>query len=67
MDKMNVSPAEMERCLKNVNYPADKMTLKDVAQKECGDNQKVMNAIDDLPDWEYNNPTDVSRGMGEME
>jgi len=61
-----VSPAQVEKCLSGVDYPADKETLKNYAEEQCGD-EKVVHILDHLPNQEYNSPIDVTKAIGEIE
>jgi hypothetical protein len=59
----NISPAELEKFLKGVNYPARKEDLVKYVKQEM---QQITNVLQQLPDETYNRPTDVARAFGEV-
>ena len=63
---MHVSPAEVEKSLKGVDYPAKKEDLVTHAQKQ-GASQEVLETIKKLPEEKFQSPIDVSKAIGEME
>ena len=57
---MHTSPIEVQKSLKNMNYPANKEDLvKHAKDREASD--KVMQDIENLPDKEYTSAADVSK------
>ena len=61
---MAVSPAEVEKLLKGVDFPARKADLIKHVKQEM---QQVLDVLQKLPDETYNKPTDVARAFGEIE
>jgi fumarylacetoacetate (FAA) hydrolase family protein len=59
-----VSPAEVEKLLKGVDYPARKADLVKYVQQEM---QQVLEILQKLPDETFQKPTDVARTLGEVE
>jgi hypothetical protein len=59
-----VSPAEVEKSLKGVDYPAKKQDLVKHAQKQGAD-QDVIDTLKELPEEEFNSPIDVTKAIGE--
>ena len=59
-----VSPAEVERYLKGVDYPVSKADLVKHLQQEM---QQVLEVLQKLPNQTFQKPTDVSKAFGEME
>jgi len=59
-----VSPAEVEKFLKGVDYPASKADLVKHVQQET---QQVLEVLQKLPNETFQRPTDVSKAFGEME
>jgi DNA integrity scanning protein DisA with diadenylate cyclase activity len=59
-----VSPAEVEKLLKGVDYPARKADLVKYVQQEM---QQVLEILQKLPDETFQKPTDVARALGESE
>jgi Protein of unknown function (DUF2795) len=57
---MNTSPIEVQKALKNMNYPANKEDLiKHAKDRDASD--KVMQDIENLPEKEYTSASDVSK------
>ncbi len=61
-----VSPREVEKALKGIDYPARKQDLMKVAESNNAD-QVVRRVIQSLPDQTYNTPIDVAKAIGEMD
>jgi hypothetical protein len=57
---METSPIEVQKALKNMDYPAKKEDLIEHARKYKA-NEQVMKVLGELPDKEYQNAADVSR------
>jgi len=62
----HVSPVEVEKSLKGVDYPAKKQDLIKHAQKH-GANQDVLETLKDLPEENFQSPIDVSKAIGEID
>ncbi len=60
---MAVSPAEVEKLLKGMDFPAHKADLIKHVKQEM---QQVLEVLQKLPDETYNKPTDVARAFGEI-
>ena len=54
---------DVERYLRNANYPANKRDLVDYARRQNAPDN-VVKALDKLPDQRFNSATEVSRNMG---
>ena len=65
-DNENVSPAEAQKALAGVSYPADKEELVQRA-KENNANERVMNFLERIPDRKYEGVTDVSKEIGQQD
>ena len=61
-----VSPREVEKALKGIDYPARKQELMKVAESNNAD-ETVRRVIQGLPDQTYNTPIDVTKAIGEMD
>jgi hypothetical protein len=68
-----LSPAMLQRHLHGVDYPVSRDELISYAQRECeggthpqDECERVMQVLNQLPDREYNGPTDVSKAFGEV-
>jgi len=57
---MQASPIEVQKSLKDIDYPVHKKDLIQHAKKH-GASEKVLEVLESLPDKEYSNATDVSR------
>jgi uncharacterized protein DUF2795 len=58
-----VSPAEVERFLKGVDYPVNKDDLVKYVKQES---QEVLEVIQKLPNETFKKPTDVAKAIGEI-
>ncbi len=59
-----VSPAEVEKYLKGMDYPARKADLVKHVQQET---QQVLETLQQLPDETFQRPTDVAKAIGEAD
>jgi hypothetical protein len=57
---MQASPIEVQKSLKDIDYPVAKKDLIQHAKKH-GASDKVLEVLESLPDKEYSNATDVSK------
>ena len=57
---MQASPIEVQKSLKEINYPVHKKDLIQHAKKR-GASDKVLAVLESLPEKEYVNATDVSK------
>lgn len=62
----NVSPAQVQKYLKKVDYPARKDDLVRTARQEKAD-REVIETIERLPEDRFGGPNDVSKAIGELE
>jgi len=60
------SPANVQKYLSGVNYPADKQDLIECARSNSAPDE-VMQTIRKLPDEQYGGPQAVMKGYGEIE
>lgn len=61
-----INPVELQKHLKGVDYPASKEDLiKNAEQQGADDNALFM--LKQLPDRQYEKPTDVNHEIGEMQ
>jgi hypothetical protein len=60
---MQTSPIEVQKALKDIDYPVKKKELIQHAKKHKA-NSKVMEVLEDLPDKEYHNAVEVSKEFG---
>lgn len=61
-----VNPVQLQKHLKGVDYPARKEDLIANA-KQQGADENALSALQQLPDNQYESPTDVSKAIGEIE
>jgi hypothetical protein len=59
------SPIEVQKFLGGLEYPARKREIIDKAEMQGADDD-VMNVLEQLPEREYANPTDISREIGKL-
>lgn len=59
-----VSPREVEKHLKGVQYPAKKEDLVNQAKKE-GASKDIIDTLQKMPMQTFNRPTDVTKAIGE--
>jgi uncharacterized membrane protein len=59
------NPAQLQKHLKNVDYPCSKEDLMQTAQRDGADNT-VMNTLRSLPETTFDSPTDVSEALGKL-
>ena len=60
------NPAEVERYLKGMNYPAKKDDLIKHAQQQ-GANKDVIEVLKEMRDQSFNSPVEVSKAVGEID
>ena len=60
------SPANVQKYLSGVSYPAEKQDLIECARKNDAPDE-VMQTIRKLPEDHYGGPQDVMKGYGEIE
>ena len=63
---MAISPIEIEKFLKGMNYPANKGDIIAKA-RENDASEEVISALEKMPDREYESPADVNRALGEAQ
>lgn len=61
---MQTSPIEVQKALKDIDYPVNKEKLVQHAKKH-GANEEVMDVLEGLPDKDYNSPIEVSEAFNE--
>ena len=62
----NVNPAQVEKYLGGMDYPATRDALADYAKRQGADTN-VLQTIQNLPYDNFDTPADVSEAIGEME
>ncbi len=60
---MALNPIELQKHLKGVNYPASKQDLLDAAQSNGKMDDDVRQALESLPDQQFEKPTDVTAAL----
>lgn len=61
-----VSPIQVEKFLKGLDYPVSKKDLIKYAQQHGAD-QNVLAVLSRLPDQTYDGPVGVSKAIGEID
>lgn len=59
------NPVQIQKFLSGLDYPAAKQDIVDKAKAEGAD-RDVLDALEHLPDQEYNSPVAVSREVGKL-
>lgn len=60
-----INPIQLQKHLKGVDYPASKEDLISHA-KEQGADENAISVLEQLPDQEYESPTDVSQAVSDI-
>lgn len=63
---MAISPVEVERFLKGVDYPAKKADLIKYAMAEQEILPRVIETLKQLPDQTYDSPIAINKAVGEI-
>ncbi|EKE25103.1 MAG: hypothetical protein ACD_5C00293G0002 [uncultured bacterium] len=63
MNKPN--PIVVQKSLEGQYYPASKNDLIETAQNNDAD-QEIFNILENLPEKDYNSPTEISEEIGKM-
>lgn len=66
MRDSHASPAEVQKELKGVDYPASKQDLVEYAARKDR-NSGVLDLLNQIPDKIYNSPVDVSKAIGDLD
>lgn len=61
-----VNPIEVQKHLKGIDYPANKQDIIKHAEKQGAD-EELRSLLEELPEDEYETPTDVNRAIGQIE
>lgn len=61
----DVNPVQVQKFLSGIDYPCSKQELLDAA-KSNGADKNVMNMLQEIPDREYDAPTDVTKELGKL-
>lgn len=61
-----VSPIEIQKHLKGMDYPASKQDLIEHAEGQGADDQ-IRSLLEQLPDQEYETPAEVNKEIGKLE
>lgn len=61
-----IAPIKVQKFLKGVNYPASKKVLIETAKRNKAD-QQVISLLERLKVDSFNNPAEVSKGIGEID
>lgn len=66
MSQQPANPIQVEKCLKGMDYPANKNDVINYARQHGAD-QQVEQTLNRLPNETFNKPTDISKAIGEMD
>lgn len=62
----NFNPAKIEESIKGITFPASKEDILECAQGNNAD-QEELDALERLPDQEYNRPTEIVEALSDEE
>ncbi|MDI6724305.1 MAG: DUF2795 domain-containing protein [Methanobacterium sp.] len=62
---VKVSPAQVEKYIKGIKFPASKQELLKQAESNNANND-VLDILENVPDKEFNSPIDISIAIGKM-
>jgi hypothetical protein len=62
---VRVSPAQVEKSIKGIRFPASKQDLVQQAESNNA-NEDVLNILENVPDKQFNSPVDISKAIGKM-
>lgn len=65
MPQQPVNPAQVEKCLKGIDFPVDKQELIEYATEHGADNN-VRQVLNRLPNRNYDNSTIVNQALSEL-
>jgi len=60
------SPANLQKFLAGVHYPASKQDLLQAVRKNNAP-REIMDLVENMPDEEFGGPQDVQRAYGDLE
>lgn len=60
------NPIQVQKFLGGLDYPVDKSQILDKARSEGAD-ENVMQALESIPDREYDSPVSVSKEVGKLD
>lgn len=61
-----VNPVQLQKDLKGIDYPVSKQDLIKHAQQQGAD-ENVRSTLEQLPEQQYESPTEVSKAIGDLE
>ncbi|AFY88547.1 MAG: hypothetical protein CLLPBCKN_001116 [Chroococcidiopsis cubana SAG 39.79] len=61
-----VNPIQLQKHLKGMEYPASKQDIVDYAKQQGADDNAIA-ILEQLPEEEYETPTDVNKAVGEVQ
>ncbi|HML06336.1 MAG TPA: DUF2795 domain-containing protein [Methanobacterium sp.] len=62
---VRVSPAQVEKSIKGIRFPASRQELVEQAESNNA-NGDVLNILENIPDKQFNSPVDISKAIGKM-
>ncbi len=66
MARVKIAPIQVQKYLKGMDYPASKQDLLDQARKNKATND-VISMLEQIKSNKFNDPSDVSKALGESE
>ena len=62
---VRVSPAQVEKSIKGIRFPASRRELVEQAESNNADS-KVLTILENIPDKQFKSPVDISKAIGKM-
>ena len=62
---VRVSPAQVEKSIKGIRFPASRQELLEQAESNNANND-VLTILENIPDKQFNSPVDISKAIGKM-
>lgn len=66
MKDSHATPAEVQKALKGIEYPASKQDMIEYVNRK-GSNSGILDLLNQIPDKIYNSPVDVSKAVGDLD
>jgi hypothetical protein len=65
MAQQPINPAQVEKCIKGLDFPADKQEVIEYASQHGATNE-IRQALNSLPERSFDSPVGLSKAIGEM-
>ncbi|GHO79760.1 hypothetical protein KSD_75310 [Ktedonobacter sp. SOSP1-85] len=65
MAQQPINPAQVEKCIKGLDFPADKQEVIEYANQH-GATSEIRQALQSLPERSFDSPVGLTKAIGEM-